>query len=298
MKTTYRALSILAILALVPLALAAAPVKSASAQGPYNDIYIVVKDLNTNQEVGTVQPGGTVTLPEGARVRLILTATAPGRGKGPAYPETEFTELEPGRGWVRVTRTNVENANATIEVVRPSNPNRSRTETLRYRIVENIGIPNELRQGTITVRVDPAAASIGSIGSYPVTYTSTAQGLTDMLYRAILLRDFDAAGQPYVDRIARGGYAELVRVAQEIAQSDESRSAAYDRAGRSNEQRLLALYQNLLGLTSSQIDRDQWDADLQRLNQGRLVDVVLAMVRSQRFQDVHNLNESLTSIRY
>jgi len=294
MKTTYRALSLLAILALVPLALAAAPAKSANAQGPYNDVYIVVKDLNTNQEVGTVQPGGTFTLPEGARVRLILTATAPGHGHGPAYPETQFTELEPGRGWVRVTRTNVENANATLEVVRPSNPNRSRTETLRYRIVENIGIPNELRQGTVTIRVDPST----SLGSAPVTGSSTARDLTNLLYRAILLRDFDSAGQPYVDRIAGGGYPELVRVAQEIAQSEESRTAAYDRAGRSNEQRLLTLYQNLLGLDSSQIDRDQWNADLQRLSQGRLVDVVLAMVRSQRFQDVHNLNEALTSIRY
>jgi hypothetical protein len=281
----------LAILALVPLALAAAPVKSASAQGPYNDVYIVVKDLNTNQEVGTVSPGGTLTLPEGARVRLILTATAPGHGHGPAYPETQFTELEPGRGWVRVTRTNVENANATVEVVRPSNPNRSRTETLRYRIVENIGIPNELRQGTVTIRVDPTASS----GSASVT---TAQSLTNLLYRAILLRDFDPSGQPYVDRIARGGYSELIRVAQEIAQSDESRTSAYDRAGRSNEQRLLTLYRNLLGLSSSQIDRDQWNDDLQRLNEGRLADVVLSMVRSQRFQDVHNLNEALTSIRY
>jgi hypothetical protein len=295
MKTTYRALSILAILALVPLALAAAPVKSASAQGPYNDVYIVVKDLNTNQEVGTVQPGGTLTLPEGARVRLILTATAPGRGKGPAYPETEFTELDPGRGWVRVTRTNVENANATLEIVNPHNPNRSLTESLRYRIVENIGIPNALRQGTVTIRVEPSASSASS-GSAPVT--ATAQGLTNLLYRAILLRDFDPSGQPYVDRIARGGYPELVRVAQEIAQSDESRSAAYDRAGRSNEQRLLTLYQSLLGLSSGQIDRDQWNADLKRLNDGRLADVVLAMVRSERFQDVHNLNEALTSIRY
>jgi hypothetical protein len=289
MKTTYRAWGLVALLVLLsPLAVLAQ--KSARAQGPYHDVEIQVKDLNSDQVIGTVEPGGTFTLPEGARVRLIMTALRPGSGKSPYYPETEFTETEPGRGWVRVTRTSVENASATVEIVRRGNNNL--TETLRYRITENVGIPTRLREGHITIRVDPLSSS----GSAPVT--STAQGLTNLLYRAILLRDMDPAGQSYVDRIAGGGYSELIRVAQEIAQSEESRTAAYDRAGQSNEQRLLALYQNLLNLSSGQIDRDQWIADLQRLNAGRLTDVVLSMVRSQRFQDVHNLNEALTSIRY
>ena len=244
--------------------------------------------------IGSIQPGGSFTLREGQRVRLIMTADHPGRGKGTVYPETEFTETEPGRGWVRVTRTNVENANATLETRRPSNTNRNRVETLRYRITENIGMPNNLREGSITIRVEPAAAGQSPL---PTTGNTRASQLTNMLYRAIRMRDMDQAGaQTFINSIASGGYNELVFVAQQIAQSEESRSRLYEQ-GQNNQQRLASLYQHLLGMSSNQIDSAQWDADLRRLNDGRIVDVVLDMVRSERFQDYHNVDER-TAIRY
>ena len=294
MKTTYRAWGLIALLVLLsPLAVFAQ--KSARAQGPYHDVEIQVKDLDSDQVIDTVEPGGTLTLTEGQRVRLIMTAIHPGRGKGPYYPETRFTETEPGRGWVRVTRTNVENANATLEAVRPSNTNRNRTETLRYEITESVGIPNNLRQGSITVRVEPVSSASGS-GSVPYTYGGTASGLTNLLYQAILLRDMDPAGQSYIDRIASGGYNELLRVADEIARSEESRVFVYER-NNTNEQRLTALYQRLLNLNASQVNRDQWSYDLRRLDEGRIADVVRDMIRSERFQDVHDVSSERTAIR-
>lgn len=290
MKTTHRALSLVAILALLcPLSVFAQ--KSARAQGPYHDVEIQVKDLSTDQVIATIEPGGTLTLTEGQRVRLIMAAIHPGRGQGTYYPETRFSETEPGRGWVRVTSTNVENANATLEVMRPSNTNRNRTETLRYQITENVGIPNDLRQGSITVHVEPVSAGAGSA---PYTYGGTARNLTNMLYRGILLRDFDPSGQPYVDRIASGGYNELIKIADEIARSEESR----ERTDATTDERLRALYQHLLGLNSSQVDREQWDYDLRRLSEGRIADVVRDMVRSDRFQDVHDVSSERTAIRY
>jgi hypothetical protein len=293
MKTTHRALGLIAMLLLLsPFAVFAQ--KSARAQGPFHDVQIVVKDLSTDQEIGVVRPGGSVTLTEGQKVRLILTAVHPGQGKGPYYPETVFTETEPGRGWVRVTRTSQENASATVEIVRPNNSNRNMTEALNYRIVENVGIPNDLRQGSILIRVEPLSAA----GSAPITSGSsyTAQDLTNMLYRAILMRDMDPSGQPYVDRIARYGYPELVKVADEMARSEESRVRVYEQT--SQEQRLLALYQNLLGLNSSQVDQNQWRTDLSRLSAGRIAEVVADMVRSERFQDYHNLSNERSAIRY
>lgn len=296
MRTTYKTFTLAAIVALLlPLGVLAQKQKSSNAQGPYHDVRIVVKDLADNQEIASVQPGGTITLREGQRVRLIMSADHPGRGKGTVYPETEFTETEPGRGWVRVTRTNVENANATLEIVRPSNTNRNRTETLRYRITENIGMPNNLREGTITVRVEPTASSGSS--PLPTTGNSRASQLTNTLYRAILMRDMDQAGaQTFINSIANGGYNELVFVAQQIAQSQESRVQLYEQ-GRNNQQRLASLYQHLLGMSSNQIDSAQWDADLRRLNDGKIVDVVMDMVRSERFQEHHNVDER-TAIRY
>lgn len=294
MKTTYRVWGLIALLVLVsPLAVFAQKQKNAKAQGPYHNVEIQVKDLSNDQVIGTIQPGGTFTLTEGQRVRLIMAAIHPGKGKGSYYPETQFSETEPGRGWVRVTRTSTENSSATLEVVRPSAGNRDRTETLRYQITENIGIPNNLRQGSVTIRVEPVSAAAGSNpGSY-TTPGGSARNLTNLLYRAILMRDMDPSGQPYVDRIAGGGYAELVKIADEIARSEESR-----RANTNNEQRLGALYQHLLGLNSNQVDREQWSHDLRRLSEGKITDVVRDMVRSDRFQDFHDVSSERTAIRY
>ena len=290
MKYTHRAWSLIAVLLLLcPLAVMA----QTNAQGPYQDVQIQVKDLETDRVIATVRPGGTVTLREGQRVRLIMTADHPGQ-RGLVYPETEFTENDPGRGWVRVTRTNVDNANATLRIVRPSNTTRGRTETLHYRIVESIGtagMPDSLRQGTINVRVEPAASSSTA------TSRQQARDLTNRLYQAILMRNLDESGaRTHVDSIARGGYPALIQVAERIAESDESRIAVYEREGVCNQQRLLSMYKNLLGLSASQIDREQWEEDLERMNAGQIDAVVLAMVRSTRFQQLHNLERM--AIRY
>lgn len=294
MNMTHRALGLMAMLLLLSPVAIFAQVRSfdaQGAQGPYHDVEIQVKDLDSDQVIATVQPGGTITLREGQRVRLIMTADHPGRGKGLVYPETEFTEAEPGRGWVRLTRTNVENANATLQVVRPSSAIRSRTETLRYRITEDIGLPSSLRQGTVLVRVEPVA------GSGSTTTSQQARDLTRRLYQAILMREPDASGsRRYVESITSGGYPALVQAAEQLAKSDESRIRVYEREGVCNEQRLLSLYKNLLGLSADQIDREQWDADLRRLSNGQIDAVVAGMVRSSRFQQIHNLER--VAIRY
>ena len=285
MKNTHRAWGLFALLLLLcPFAV------FAQAQGPYQDVEIQVKDLESEQVIATVRPGGTVTLREGQRVRLIMTADHPGQ-RGLVYPETEFTEADPGRGWVRLTRTNVDNANATLRIVRPSNSTRSRTETLRYRIVENIGMPDSLREGTIQVRVEPAASSTS------VTSRQQARDLTNKLYQGILMRNLDETGaRTHIDSIARGGYPALIQVAERIAESDESRIAVYEREGVCNQQRLLSMYKNLLGLSANQIDREQWEEDLDHMNEGQIDAVVLGMVRSPRFQQIHNFER--TAIRY
>jgi hypothetical protein len=295
MKNTHRAWGLMALLLLLSPLAAFAQARSFNAQGPYQDIEIQVKDLETEQVIATVRPGGTITLREGQRVRLIMTADHPGQ-KGLVYPETEFTEADPGRGWVRVTRTNVDNANATLRIVRPSGATRGRTETLRYRIVENPGVggmPDSLREGTINVRVEPTAAS----GSSPAASRQQARDLTNRLYQAILMRNLDETGaRGHIDSIAKGGYPALIQVAERIAESDESRIAVYEREGVCNQQRLLSMYKNLLGLSANQIDREQWEEDLRRMNEGQIDAVVAGMVRSPRFQQLHNLERM--AIRY
>src|SRR5687767_5763231 len=204
MRNTHRAWSLVAMLLLLSPLAGFAQARNFNAQGPYQDIQIQVKDLDSDQIIATVRPGGTIALREGQRVRLIMTADHPGQ-RGLIYPETEFTEANPGRGWVRVTKTNVDNANATLRIVRPSGTTRSRTETLSYRIVENFGVggmPDSMRQGTINVRVEPEAAA----GSAPTSATTRQQArdLTGKLYQAILMRNLDETGaRTHIDNIAK-----------------------------------------------------------------------------------------------
>lgn len=245
-------------------------------------VQIQVKDLDTDEIIGTVQPGGSFTLSEGDRVRLILTA--PGRGRT-LYPQTEYWEGEPNGGCVRITRASVENANATVEAV----GTRSRSERIGYRILEDIGLAERWLEGSITLRIEDEEEEESGPAYAPAR--SWAHDLTNTLYQGILMRDMDEPGaRGYINRISRGGVRDVIEVAQEIARSEESRIRIYQR-GVNNQQRLIALYENLLDLDSDDIDGEDWDEDLRRLNDGRIAEVVGDMVRSRRFREVQDLDE-------
>jgi hypothetical protein len=259
----------------------------------YTDVRVMVKDLSTNQEIGEIPPGGSFDLPDGAKVRLIMRVYAPGRGvdSRPVYPRTTYSEGNPGRGGVRITATNEENANATLELVRlPESAQKVRSELIRYQISDPEGrIPNNLERGSVTINVVPASAT-GQIGSGTGSTTARrAEELTRVLYQAILLRDPDQGARGTVDAIERGGYNALVQAAVDIANSDESRRL-YDQSGMTSEKRLTALYKNLLGLDPSQVDRSVWFNDLQQLGNGQIANVVDELVRSERFRSRYSLN--------
>src|SRR5947209_960288 len=240
---------------LVPAVLAAAllcplAVRQAQAQPgprpPIAGVQVVVRDLATQQDIGTVEPGGTISVPAGSQVRLIMNA---------------IPDLQVGttKGY-------------------------NRNQAVGYQIRDD-WVPASLRSGTIYLQVVPATAAPESVGS-SLTGSSRAQDLTRMLYQAILMRDPDPAAQGTVDAIARGGYDALVQAAVGIANSDESRNRLQ---GVSSEDRLNSLYQNLLGLSPDQVDRQQYNSDLRRVNQGRIADVVSGMVQSDRFRSRANV---------
>jgi hypothetical protein len=267
MSMRYRALSFVCALALLaPLTLAAQEIQ--------------VKDLDTDEIIDTVGPGGTITLAKGDKVRLIMSVQGKGRTY---YPQTEYWEGQPNGGSVRITRASVENANATVEAV-----SSGRSESIGYRILEEVRGRTE---GSVTIRVEDeeeeeAPSHGGSGGGYGNDW---AREITNTLYQAILMRDMDeAGGRGYSDRIRRGGYSTVVQIAQEMARSEESRVRIYERQV-TNRQRLESLYENLLGLSSDDIDDEDWASDLRRLNDGRIADVVSDMVRSAQFREYQDL---------
>jgi len=276
------------------------PVGAFAARNGVSDLYITVKDLNTGEVVGTANPGGTITLPEGARVRLILTAM---RGGKEVYPYTEFRESDPGRGWVRLTRRSTENANATVEIVRPSNSNRGRSEVLTYHIVDTKYSGD--RDGNIRIVIGDNSPVTGNgnssqNGYYPnggnngnggyrnggyqggPNVNTRPEQIIGSLYKGILMRDMDSGARTFIDQVSRDGYQGVINSAVQIANSDESR-----RINVSLDQRLSNLYRALLDWSSNDVSRQTWDNDLQRMRDGRIADVVRDMVGSTRFRQLY-----------
>jgi len=266
-------LTLILVLALVPLAAAQ------SNKPNIGQVVIVVKDIDSKQEIGSVEPGGTITLPAGSHVRLIMSALPSGNARGPLYPDTKFSDTS--NGGVTITRSNVENSTADLVLNRSKAA--SRTETIRYEITDS-WVPAHLRTGSFRVHIAPASSAQQNLGSGIALGSTRAEQLTQMLYRAILLRDPDPGASGTIQSIADGGYDALVKAAVGMANSEESRIRLYEQ-GTSNEQRLAALYKNLLGLSSSQIDRTQYENDLRRVNEGRIADVVADIVNSDRFRE-------------
>lgn len=271
------------------LALVLATVAFAQGNKPtIGRVEIVIKDINTKQDIAIVEPGGTVELPAGSRVRLIMSALPTGSARGPMYPATNFSDVSKAQGGVTITRTNAENSTADLVIGHAKGGNR--IETVRYQITDT-WVPANLRTGSFNIRVVPGSgATTGSVSAGDtagaVTGRAKAEQLTRLLYNGILLRDPDAGAQGSIDAIERGGYDALVQVAVGIANSEESRVRL---AATPAEQRLASLYQILLGINREQADPQQWRTDLDRLNRGQIADVVSTIVQSDRFRERNNL---------
>lgn len=317
MKTRSRIfLSTLLTVMLFPLVVdtaSAQPRSQARKQGDpvgvrIDDLRVQVLEVGSRREIGWVEPGGTLTIPEGMRVRLIMTAT--GVNGKTFYPYTEFSD--PSRGGVRISKSSEENANATVEV--PRGKGREWTSTLRYQITENVNLPAAEKSGVINLRVVPEGQWSGSGTTQPGTGAAwstpgttqpgngaswssttpagyTARDITQALYRGILLRDLDENGaRGFISDIQRNGANGILNVARQIAVSQESRQLSSQR----NEERLQALYQQLLGLSRNNVSQTQWEYDLRRLNANDVQAVVEDILRSERFLTYYRVNNVAT----
>jgi hypothetical protein len=259
-------------------------------------VQILVRNIDDKSEAVRVLPGGTVTIAEGAHVRVNVEVVLD-NSRTPLYPVTEFTDLD--RGGIQITRSNAANAAVDLVVVAKRNPNR--IQRVGFQINDN-RIPAGMRTGSFNIQV-AAPTAIGG-GSTQPGYGQSGYGhgnggngswgydrardLTRVLYRGILLRDPDPGAQGTIDQIRNDGYNGVINAAVSIANSQESRITIATR-GVSAQERLESLYQNLLGMSSSQVDRSTWNADLRTLNDGLIGRVVENIVRSDRFRSRYNI---------
>lgn len=252
------------------------------AAQPARELRILVIGDN-REDLGYVNPGQVLNLAPGSRVRLRMQAVY-GGNRSERYPSTRFTEGK-GSDAVYISGGDQEVGNARLEVAtRP----RNREEVIRYQILDrDLGIPADLMNGSITVRVDRNAANPGDPGapSQPLPTGQDAE-LVRALYRGILMRDPDASGaSSALDKLRREGRSAVGDIARSLAESEESRRGVYDRTGVSQQQRLNAIYENLLGLAADDVDRDQYNSDFERLSRGNVVAVIDSVVRSERFRE-------------
>ncbi|HEY0511897.1 MAG TPA: hypothetical protein VGH73_08335 [Thermoanaerobaculia bacterium] len=255
-------------------------------------VQILVRTVD-KQEAVRINPGETVTAAEGTRVRVNVEVVVNG-SRTPRYPTTQFFDMN--HGGVRIVRANASNAAADFDILPMRNPRR--IQQIQYRISDS-WVPAGMRTGSFNIQVAPGSGAGASAqpGYEQPGYGRPGQGgwgsdrareLTRVLYRGILLRDPDPGAGGTIDAIRNGGYDGLVNAAVSIANSNESRITIPTR-GVSAQQRLEALYQNLLGLSADQVDQRTWSQDLRTLNDGHIAQVVEGIVRSNSFRSRNNI---------
>jgi len=237
------------------------------------DIRVAVWTPREHSESALLSDGQTLRLEQGQTVILRVVAPA----KSNPVPERVYLAARYGveRGDDRVSLQAVDIQKGWVELTaREGRWDRRDPVVVRWELAENVLLAEPgLARGAIRVEIEPG----------PFRYGEEAVA---ELYRGILLREPDAGARGWVERVSRGGYEELLAAAQAIAESRESEIEVYAR-GACNQQRLLALYRQLLGVESAAVDQSRWRADLDRMGRGDVAGVVLDLVRSAAYRERH-----------
>ncbi len=270
---------------------------AARAQEPLIDeLRIWVQDMHTKEDREFLAPGSTLYLEQGDKVRLRIQAIPREQNRKPRYPRARWT---PAGSQQEIRFSEFDERVGTVVVeARGMNPNvRS---GVRFQLLDKMNLARGVNSsGGMNIEVSGGRSGYNNGGGYNSgsghnsgsgynghngQNASQSQTVVRSLYRSILMRE--AEPQAVAERsrkIDAGGYGTAVSEAQAIAGSRESRIDVYAR-GVTNEQRLLTLYEELLGLDRQRINARSWEDNLRGLANGDIVGVVTAMVRSDDFR--------------
>ena len=276
MWRTYKALVTLMLAVAAGTAPAAAQSMQRQQSGPpIKELRIAVVDPATNREVALLESGDALQIRVGEELRLEMVNPDEAR-RGAAFHVPASFELRYANTGLQLLRPDPQRG--TVVVRARELPAGTRGPEIEWRIAQSVKVAGEnLRWGHLNV--EPAQ---GQVVPAPGSWQSAADRAVDALYRGILLREADEGARGYRDRIAREGYSGVARVAREIAESRESEIDVYAK-GSCNQQRLLALYQHLLGVDANRIDQRRFREQVQRLERGDVAGVVDELVQTREF---------------
>lgn len=275
-------------------------------EGRWTELKLWIKTMGVRDEASEIAPGGRFSLPENGRFRVMMMAYTSG-GHDRIYPATVFREAQVGRGGVKITKESGQNSNYIVDVLNIRERYGSRSERVSYEI-NDARVPRNLRTGSFVIDVlsseeinNPQGqqGQGGGWGRRPdrnddgdrpgINVRTRAGQMTQVLYRAILMREPDAGAQGFTDRIERDGYDGLVRAAVTIAESNESRRDIYQQKPElTPAKRVTQIYRELLGVREGEYDRRTFEEDVRLVEDGKVAVVVGEIVRSQRFRDLYS----------
>lgn len=243
-------------------------------------VWVAVWDPETKAELAALVPGERLELEEGEAVILRIFSPADKNPTGERLYLSARFEVESGHHHLELHDVDVDKGSCRVRAV-PS-PRRGagpRHALLRYELVGEVTAARAYQErGAVEFEIAEP--------DYPI---SKGEEMVRILYRAILLRELDPErARERIEMVERQGYRGLLEAAYEIAESRESRITIYER-GVSNQERLLGLYEHLLGREAGQVDLREWQDNLDRLAAGEITAVVLEIVRSYEFRRYHGI---------
>lgn len=274
-RGTIAAAALMALLA--PAVPAQTKPKATTKATPGSAAYVpVLRDLHFAIEAENrkgvdpliIAPGEGFRIEEGQRLVIRAVGTEAGRSNR-VFPAVRYFVISGGDS---IDLDDARQNMGTVAVdALPSA--RQQRAVIGYQLLNNVIVEGAEREGRIEVEILSRRADYDA---------RRANALVADLYRGILLREPDRAAADWAARIDRDGYDGLVQAARAIADSEESRKGVYGR-GVCDQQRLLAIYKNFLGLGEPQIPIAEWNRALELMDQRRYADLVTELLGRQEF---------------
>lgn len=270
-------------------------VDSKTDPGPaIQEVRLRVDDFKTKKDLGYLLEGDVLEIAPGDDVIVRVVAIPASDNRAVRYPAATYKLLSGARR-INLFKANEEHGSVVIHAVQADDPTNSGSTTLvEFTITSPLNAHRKLLGGTFSVVVKAATPT-----PPPPQSGISAEQITAALYRAILLREPDGEGAASkIQTIRQRGFSGVYDVAVDMAASRESQEDVYRRSvtvevgGRpvsrpvNDEDRLLALYSELLGVTDvGAVRPDEWNSQLDHLSRGRLTDVLRDLLGRREFSD-------------